>query len=140
MCFLRKPLWNFPIVMWTPLVPSIHFIVLETLSGITCEAIEEASRFSKAIDERIIMNCAVIAQFRKKLIFSIFMTKCHDMSWYIMICHDLSCYNMICMTKCSYFVLTIALLFYRLPIFSIDSNSVLSLAILFYSIAIMFYR
>ena len=43
--------------------------------GITCGAIEEASRTSKTIDKRVITNYsaknAVIAHFRKKMIFFI---------------------------------------------------------------------
>ena len=54
------------------------------LGGITCGAIEEASRSSKAINERVIIHfCdknAVIARFREKNDVFIFTTKYHDIS------------------------------------------------------------
>ena len=71
-----------------------------TQNGITCGAIEEASRSSKAIDERIIINfCdknAVTARFRNKHDVFIFYEK---MSLCIMICRAVSWYVKICMTK-----------------------------------------
>ena len=58
--------------------------------GRTCGAIDEASTSSKAIDKHVIVNSrdknAVTARFRDKMKFFIFMTKCHDLSLYIMIC------------------------------------------------------
>ena len=56
--------------------------------GITCGAIEEASRSSKAIDERVIVNfCdkkAVTERFRDNNdVFNFFTTKCHDISWFV---------------------------------------------------------
>ena len=55
-----------------------------TQGGITCGAIEEASRSSKAIDERVIINFrdknTVNARFHDKNDIFIFMTKCYDMS------------------------------------------------------------
>ena len=53
---------------------------------------------------------------------------CHEISWYIMICHDISRY--VPCSIVSYSVLSIAFLFYQLPIFSTYSNFVLSIAIL----------
>ena len=51
---------------------------------ITCGAIDEPSRSSKAIDKHIIINFCdinvVIACFVTKMMFFISMTKCHDMS------------------------------------------------------------
>ena len=62
--------------------------------GITCGAIDEASRSLTAIEKRVILNIrdknAVIACFRDKMMFFIFKTKCHHMSWYIMLCHGIS--------------------------------------------------
>ena len=59
-------------------------------------AIEEASRFSKTINERVIINIGnkmpYLCIFVTKLMFSIFMTKCHDISWYVMICHAMPWY------------------------------------------------
>ena len=53
--------------------------------GITCGAIVEPSRSSKAIDKRVIIY------FCDKNDFSIFMTKCHDMSWFVwQKCYDMS--------------------------------------------------
>ena len=70
---------------------------LQCQGGKTYGAIEEAIRSSKAIDKRVIINFydknTVIAVFTTKMFF-IFMTKCLDMSCYIMMCHDLSCYVM----------------------------------------------
>ena len=52
--------------------------------GITCGVIDEASRSSKAIEKHVIINFrdknVEIACFRDKVMFFIFMTKCHDMS------------------------------------------------------------
>ena len=48
--------------------------------GITCGAIEEASRSSKAINERVIIN------FRDKN--AVIGLSCHDLSCYVMICHE----------------------------------------------------
>ena len=91
--------------------------------GITCGAIEEASKSSKTIDERVIINFrdknVVIAHFRNKNDVFCFYDKINDMSWFIMIYIKMYDKN-------------VAILFYQLPIFSIDSNSVLSIAILFY--------
>ena len=54
-----------------------------TQGGITCGAIEEASRSSKATDECVIINFrdknTVNARFRDKNVF-FFLTKCHDRS------------------------------------------------------------
>ena len=54
--------------------------------GITCGAIDEASRTSNAIEKRVIINVrdknAVIACFHDKMMLFIFKTKC-------MICHDI---------------------------------------------------
>ena len=56
----------------------------ETQGGITCGAIDEPRKSSKAIDKRVIINFrdnnVVIARFRNQndVIFT-FMTKCHDM-------------------------------------------------------------
>ena len=58
---------------------------------ITCGALKEASRSSKAINKRVIIyfrdkNARV---FATKMMFLIFMTKCHDLSCYVMICKDM---------------------------------------------------
>ena len=58
---------------------------------------------------------AVIARFHEKMMF-FFMTKYHDMSWFFMVCHDMSWHVW---QKCTFSVLSIAFLFYWLPIFSI---------------------
>ena len=67
----------------------------------TCGANEEASRSSKANDERVIINFrdknAVIASDKNDVFY--FLTKCHVMSWYLMICHAKSWYVLVCMTK-----------------------------------------
>ena len=100
--------------------------------GISCGAIEEASRSSKAIIEFLRQNCRNCAFSQQKLYFLIFMTKCHDISWYVMICHAMSCFVMIFMTKNSYSVLSIAIWSYPKPSCSIHSHSVLSITILLY--------
>ena len=87
-------------------------------------AIEEASRSSKVIDERVIISLrdknTVIVRFRNKMMFFYFLlTKCLDKSCFVILCHDMYDKN-------------VANLFYPLPIFSIDSNSVLAITILFY--------
>ena len=52
--------------------------------GITCWAIDEPRKSSIAIDKRVIIDFhnknALIAGFRDKNDFFIFMTKCHDMA------------------------------------------------------------
>ena len=80
--------------------------------GITCGAIDEPSRSSKAIDKRVIIifngKNIVNARFRNKndvlyfyektswfvIIFHdmswFIWQKCHDISWYVIICHDMS--------------------------------------------------
>ena len=75
--------------------------------GITCGAIEEASRTSKTIDKRVITNYsaknAVIAHFREKMIFLFVRQKlffhlydktdffiCTTKMSYVMIYHDMS--------------------------------------------------
>ena len=59
------------------------------------------------------------------------MTRCHEMSSYIMICHDLYDKNSYSPPD-SYFALSIAILFYRQPLCSINSYSPLSIATLLY--------
>ena len=78
-------------------------------------------------DKYVVIACFrnknfLIAHFRDKKWYFYFYDK---MSWYIMMCHDLSCYVMM-------YDKNVAVLFYWLPIFSINSNYVLSIAILFY--------
>ena len=51
--------------------------------GITCGAIDEPRKSSKAIDERVIVN------FRdKNAVIAHFGLSCHDLSCYVMICHE----------------------------------------------------
>ena len=73
----------------TKLACFIKSSVAQLLGG----AIDELSRSSKVIDKRLIINFreknVVIARFCNKTTFFIFMPKCQDISWYIMICHDL---------------------------------------------------
>ena len=87
--------------------PNFLFETLQQLSpkicwgifqvGITCKAIEETSRSSKAVDERVIIKLhdgnAAIARFCHKNDAFDFYDK---IPWYAMIYHDLSCYVMIC--------------------------------------------
>ena len=67
----------------------------ERQHGRTCGAIDEASISSKAIDKHVIVNSrdknAIIARFRDKMKFFIFMTNvmiCHLLR-YVIICHDI---------------------------------------------------
>ena len=51
--------------------------------GITCGAINEARKSSKAFDEHVIIN------FRdKNAVIARFGLSCHDLSCYVMICHE----------------------------------------------------
>ena len=63
--------------------------------GITCGAINEASRSSKAIEKHVIINFrnknVVIALSRDENYVFIFKTKCHDSyDKNVMICNDIS--------------------------------------------------
>ena len=74
---------------------------------------------------------------------SLFVKICPDLSGYVIICHDISInncppvlsvfqYSQLFCSVDSHSVLLIAILFYRKPFCSIDSHSVPSIAILFY--------
>ena len=68
--------------------PTFHIASLSRYTpkqgGISCGAINEPRKSSKAIDKRVIIDLrdknVVIARFRDKNDVFIFMTKCHDMS------------------------------------------------------------
>ena len=60
-----------------------HLIYRKWQGGITCGAIDEPRKPSKAIDERVIIN------FRdKNAVIARFGFACHDLSCYVMICHE----------------------------------------------------
>ena len=109
----------------------LNFVsIITKQGGITWGVIEEASRSSKAIDERIVIN------FRtKNTVFALFCDNnsafdfVHKVSWYVMIYYDMSWFIMPCHDM---YDKNVAILFYQLPIFSIDSNSVLSIATMSY--------
>ena len=115
---------------------SIHLTLVQ--GGITYGAIEEASISSKTIDKHVIINfCdknAWITRFRDKMIFYLYDKNAiyYEISWCIMIYHDMICSIIIKLIANIYTVLSTAFLFYQLPIFSTYSNSVLSIANIFY--------
>ena len=122
--------------------------------GITCGAIDEPRKSSKAIDERVIINFrvknVVIVRFCHFLLSIAFL-------FYRQLFCSIDSYSILSIAiliYCQPFsVLSIAFLFYRQLFFSIDSFSVLWIAFLFYrqlfcsfdsfsvlSIALLFYR
>ena len=123
------PIFSFAIEFYILLAYSAIFTVNSTniQCGITCGATNEPSRSSEAIDKCVIINLrnknGVIAHLRDKNGVFLWQNvmKCHHISWYVMIC----------MTKIA-ILLSIAILLYRLLFYSIDSHSVLSIAILLY--------
>ena len=86
--------------------------VSQCQGGITCGAIDEPRKSSKAINERVIINfCdknAVIARFRETKLCLLFYFY-DKMSWYVVIYHDMSWFAMLCHDM--YFK-NVAILFY----------------------------
>ena len=107
----------------------VEWFVVE-VSVITWRAVSPADPQKVSI---VIINFCdknvVIGRFHDKNDVFIFMTKCHDLSWYFI---PILFYWLTFWSIDSLSILSIAIFFYRQLFCSIDSFSVLSIAFLFY--------